>query len=215
MDDPNTRKLFANVITSTQCPFAKKGRVHYGTTWSGQIEFTQQTKIWTQEMTRFIELVSITNPDGFVIGVHGGQSPKTLHELSLFVCHTLNELTIQSHGNPLKQNEVCVDGWQFSFHGIRMFLVVMSSVYPQTNSRHSPLSHSTFMFFQPEVSFDNFMPHSVHDPRTQRQKKMIQKAFVSAGKEYDTMIVASSSEISKYVKPLNLGDPVVEWWKNL
>lgn len=71
------------------------------------------------------------------------------------------------------------------------------------------------MFFQPEASFDNFMPYSEHDQRTQHQKVAIRKTFVRADKEYDTTIVADSSEVAKYVKPLNLGDPVVEWWKHL
>jgi hypothetical protein len=44
---------------------------------------------------------------------------------------------------------------------------------------------------------------------------MIRQDFVRAGKEYDINIVANSSEASKYVKPLNLGDPAVEWWKDL
>jgi YqcI/YcgG family len=215
MDDSYTRKIFTDVIVSTQCPFAKKGRVHYGTTLIGQIEFTQQTKIWTQEMNSFIELVPVINPDGFVIGVHGEQSPKSLQELAHFVSNTLNELTIHSRGRPLQQNEVCAEGWQFSFCEIRMFLVVMSSVYPQTNSRYSPVPDSTFMFFQPEASFDNFMPHSEYDTRTQRLKLVIRQDFVRAGKEYDVTIVTSSSEVSKYVKPLNLGDSVVEWWKYL
>jgi hypothetical protein len=215
MDNPDTHKAFANVTTSTQCPFAKKGRIHYGTTWSGLIEFTEQIRVWTHEMTAFVQLVPTVNPDGFVIGVNGESSPKTRQELSLFVCRTLNELTIHSRGYPLTQKEVSTDGWQFFFRGIRMFLVVMSSVYLKTNSRYSPVPDSTFMFFQPETSFDNFMPHSEHDPRTQRQKAAIRNAFVRAGKEYDTAIVTSTSEVSKYVKPLNLGDAVVEWWKYL
>ncbi len=215
MDNPDTHKTFANVITSTQCLFAKKGQIHYGTTWSGLIEFAEQTKVWTHEITEFVQLVPILKPDGFVIGANGESSPKTLQELSLFVCRTLNELTVHSRGYDLSQKEVSTDGWQFSFQGIRMFLVVMSSVYPKTNSRYSPVPNSTFMFFQPEASFDNFMPHSEHDPRTQRQKKAIRNSFANAGKGYDITIATSTSEVSKYVKPLNLGDPVVEWWKHL
>jgi hypothetical protein len=215
MDNHDTRKIFADVIASTQCPFAKKGQVHYGSIWTPQFELSEQTLIWTHEMIAFVDVVPTINPDGFVIGALGTQAPDTLYELSHFVCHVLNDLTIQSRKSPLTQKEVTVDGWQFSFQKIRMFLVVMSSVYPQTNSRYSPVPNSTFMFFQPEVAFDNFMPHSEHDPRTRRLKTMIRQDFVRAGKEYDINIVASSSEASKYVKPLNLGDPVVEWWKDL
>jgi len=215
MDNQYTRECFARVIASTQCPFAKKGQLHYGSTWTSQIEFSEQARIWTREMAKFTKLVPLTNPDGFVIGVLGKQTPGTLHELSHFVCHTLNDLTIQSRGSPLTKKEVTADGWQFSLQEIRMFLVVMSSVYPQTNSRYSPVPNSAFMFFQPEVAFDNFIPHSEHDPRTQRLKVVIRQDFIRAGKEYDIRITASSSEVSKYVKPLNLGDPIVEWWNDL
>ena len=215
MKNSVTQEFFSNIIDSTHCPFANKGTLNYGSLWPKQLELEMQIRIWNQEMTMFTDSVPTKNPDGFVIGAVGKQAPSTLHELTLFIRYVLNNLTIMSRGYHLTEKEVEENRWQFCFKGIRMFLVVMSSVYPRANSRYSPAPNSVFMFFQPEVAFNTFIPHSENDPKTQRLKEVIRRKFVCAGQEYDIDIVTNPSEASKYVKPLNLGEPVIKWWKDL
>lgn len=206
---------FADVISSTQCPFAKKGNLYYGSTWTPRLRLEEQVPIWAKEMVEFIRIMPSCNPDGFVVGGIGEQIPATIEKLSLFVSTVLKDFTTFDRGSPLLECEVAEHSWQFTFKGTRMFLVVMSSVYQSTNSRYSPIPESVFMFFQPEAAFDNFMPYHEHDPRTKHIKTRIRQEFVSAGKAYDVNIVTNPSEASKYIKPLNVGDPVVKWWKNL
>lgn len=207
--------LFAEVINSTQCPFAKKGIIEYGSIWHGSLCLDEQIAVWGSELEIFVEKTINQNLDGFVVSGCGPQTPKTLEELSKFVCAVLSRLTQMSSGIPLKKRDIEQAEWQFLYKSTRMFLVVMSSIYDTTNSRYSPIPESVSLLFQPEKSFSNFMPHSEFDPRTVHLKGVIRRDFVTAGKVYDIAIVTNSLEAIKYVKPLYVGDEPIIWWKNL
>lgn len=207
-------QLFARLIKSTKCPFATKAQVEYGEMWSRDTDLPSMVHRWADELRTFVVKAHTAKLDGIILSGHGKHVPSDLHGLAECVRVILSGLTGLDRGTGLTQTEIEDPGWQFSFGGERMFLVTFASLYSANNARHSPVPDSMFMFFQPEFSFDHFMPYSEHDPRTHRLKAAIRRDFTSANMTYDLNIVGSCHEALKYIKPLNLDDPPVKWWKS-
>lgn len=209
----NAEQLFIRLIKTTKCPFATKAQIGYGSVWRNGVDLTDMVPIWADEIGTFVATAHDSKLDGFILSGYGEHVPCNLEALAQFVRVVLFGLIKLDRGTEITSAEVEGLGWQFTFGGVRMFLATFASFYDVNNARHSPVSNSVFLFLQPELSFDRFMPYSEHDPRTQQLKAAIRSGFARAGVSYDQKIVESSSETLKYVKPLNLGDPSVEWWK--
>ena len=103
-----------------------------------------------------------------------------------------------------------VAGWQFTFGGERFFVTTHAACYPRSHSRHAYGCGQTLFAFHPEHSFDS-PRFNVNGPVFHN---VVQKLFANNGQAYaDGAAMRTRVEAAKYVKPLNLDDAVVEWWR--
>ena len=135
-----------------------------------------------------------------------------LEMLSKTVNHVLRFLAKHDPtGHDCFVADVVAEDWQFSFNGTRFFITTFAPFYGSGHSRFSARQDSAFIYFQPEYSFDH---HGVFagNPDRERLKERVRQAFANGGTEYSVILVKQPIEAYKYVKPLKVGDPPVEWW---
>lgn len=108
-------------------------------------------------------------------------------------------------------------GWIFEFNSVTMFITTFAPFYPASSSRYAFESEDCFIVFQPEISFAQHdlptdTPHTNWiNPETVRDR--IRIAFQKAGRGYtirETIFYPVAHDI---VKPMNEGEPLIEWWK--
>lgn len=206
-------KIFSQIIKGTMCPFASKARVDYASLWDENTPLPDMIKLWHGELEKFSNAMHDSPFDGFVLVGVGDKIAQDIATLSEFVRTVLDGIAELDCGQTLDSQDIIQTDWQFTFSGQRMFLVTFASFYPENNPRHSSVNQSVIMFLQPEFSFDRFIPHSEHDPRTHRLKENIRRDFSLGGMPYDKSIVGSPHDPIKYIKPLNLGEAPVRWWE--
>jgi hypothetical protein len=104
-----------------------------------------------------------------------------------------------------------VDTWRFRLFGVSYFITTFAPFYGMGHPRHSPLSGSSFLFFQPEVSFDH---HGItaSNPKRLVTKQTIRENFAAHGCPYPDDLVRQPIEALKYIKPLDPRGKPVFWW---
>lgn len=199
---------------STKCPFARSARLIIGT-----VRFIGGNRHLDRSVLEMIpRLVRMTQNgrerylDGFMLRLPGSYG-RDINGLG----HTLNRvLRLLAENDPTGQNcfggDVLAEDWQFSFNGTRFFVTTFAPFYQQGHSRYSGTKKSVFIYFQPEYSFDN---HGIFagNPNRDHVKDSIRNLFRVARIPYDVDLIEQPIEAVKYVKPLRLGDPPVQWWR--
>lgn len=114
------------------------------------------------------------------------------------------------------------NGWQFTYKGVRLFVVTTAPVYPESNSRYSGGSAQKWVVIhlQPEYVFKWKFANLPNGVTKQFRKDGIRKAFASHGRDYygdfaaimGKGLEAKTHEAPRYVKPLKPSDGILKWW---
>jgi YqcI/YcgG family len=207
---PRPPGQFENLRATTKCPFARVARL-VGGSLSGRGGLERRILRLVPSLVRMTRDGRHRRLDGFVVHV-----PARLgSDLDRF-CQTFNRiLRILALHDPTGYNcfeaDILGEDWQFSFNETRFFVTAFGSFYESNHSRFSGRNDSGFIYFQPEYSFDH---HGISssNPDRERLKKRIRDGFALSGAPYDVGLIRQPIEAYKYVKPLRIGDPPVQWW---
>lgn len=156
-------------------------------------------------LSRFCRIAPREGLDGFAI-VMPASSGRALAQLGHSVNLTLRQLSARDPAgeNCMEQN-ILLPGWHFKFAGTEFFVAAFAPCYPETSARYAFGADGTVILLQPESSFKAQV-------LTKAVRQSIRDAYRNAGRPYDGGIIAGNLEAPRYVKPLRLEDPRVEWW---
>lgn len=205
---------FNKIKLSTHCPFAERSKIWAAEEWKNEFSFEENiVKIATQ-LSEFTKKSFEQKLDGLVIEIKGHDYSKDLPALCQTLKSTLTLLSsIDPKGRNLMTGEMMDTNWQFEFNGERLFIITFAPFYHELHPRFSPTKDSIFIFLQPESSFDfNIIPQA-GDPKVLKLKDKIREDFDRNRKGYDHKIADLPYEALKYIKPLNIGDEPVYWWR--
>lgn len=206
---------FNKIKLSTHCPFAERSKIWTADEWKNDLSFEENMTTVAIRLKDFTEKSFDQKLDGFVIEIHGEDYSRNLPSL----CHTLKSTLISlSKSDPMGKNsmdnEIMDVNWQFEFNNERLFLITFAPFYQESHPRFSPIQNSIFIFLQPESSFDFNIAPPPGDPKVIKLKAKIRSDFENNGQSYDHGIADLPYEALKYIKPLNIGDDPVYWWRD-
>jgi len=222
--DAPTLRSFEVIQKKTACPYAKAARLWGGPSWDRDQNIDYNVRKIVIHLERFVYLQRWETLDGFVIGISDDRLVGNVEDLSKtlrLILRKLNEL--DRFKASLFDREVKSKEWHFEFMGTLMFLIVFSPLYDHESPRETYGEKSTFIMVQPQQSFvDN---KALRDRERSENRSVlvetfsqrfanIRKRFAEVGKPYDSPIMAAPFEAPRYLKPLKVGDPEIEWWKD-
>lgn len=212
--DPSTSPSldgFRAVQQHTQCIFAPIARVWGHPAWAVGSPLEDNLAAGLGAFERFVKVAGHEWLDGYVIELAEEQYGATLPALARSVKRVLQFLSDHDPaGERCMDKQIESTEWQFSFGGLRCFVLAFAPCYGPNSSRYSFGSKSTFIFLQPDISFVH-----LKIPRGEEKKvrDTIRQAYAAHGRPYDMAIIEVPLEAPRYVKPLRVGDPVVRWWE--
>jgi hypothetical protein len=203
---------FENLRRSTKCPFARAARL-VGCSLAGRGTLERRVMRLVPLLLRMTKEGRARRLDGFILQIPAHGFATDLAMLSRTVNRTLRALAEHdpTGSDCFAKRDVVAEDWQFSFNGTRFFITTFAPFYGPGHSRYSGRKDSAFIYFQPEYSFDHH-GISVANPDRERLKERVRCAFEESGVGYSIALVRQPIEAYKYVKPLKVGDPPVEWW---
>ncbi|MCJ7841654.1 YqcI/YcgG family protein [Lederbergia sp. NSJ-179] len=213
--DPTTEASldrFKSVINETACFFSQKAKVWGSYEWDSNISIKDNVRNTLPSLMRFTKCAEIEALDGFVIEVRDDRYANDIDGLSTVLKETFNVIAENdpTGKNCMKEN-IEDENWQFSFNNVRLFVTTFANFYSENNPRYSPIVGSSFIFLQPEFSFDH---HRIHfgNPHRDKTKETIRKVFKRKGCIYEAELIKQPIEAYKYIKPLHMDDDPVRWW---
>ncbi|MBL0941233.1 MAG: YqcI/YcgG family protein [Alphaproteobacteria bacterium] len=201
-----------NIIRNQiECPYAKLAKIWGSPDWKMQESFTNNLKNIMPVLNRFTKIAPSENLDGFVIA-----APKKYgNALDTLIKFTRKSLQFFSEADP--KGEHCMNKkiddptWQFSYNGLRLFIITFAPLYLKIHSRYAWDTDMVFLLLQPESSF---VSHEIARGEELSRRNKIRKAFAERGREYyRSDIMDSNLEALKYIKPLNSNDSPIYWWE--
>jgi hypothetical protein len=209
---PAVPREFESLRRSTRCPFARAARL-VGCSLAGRGTLDRRIRRLVPFLLRMTNEGREKRLDGFILQVPSQGFATDLGTFSKTVNRTLRVLATHdpTGGDCFATRDVVADDWQFSFNGTRFFVTTFAPFYGPWHSRYSGRKDSAFIYFQPEYSFDHH-GISAANPDRERLKERVRRAFKEGGVGYSIALVRQPIEAYKYVKPLKVGDPPVEWW---
>ena len=213
--DPSTgRSLssFRRIQTGTVCPFAPAAKLWGAPDWAPKEDVAANVARFLPVMLRFCGLLKWEMLDGIVVEI---SDPSLYSDIDVLARNFKAFLVALSSHDPTGADpfasEVRSEEWQFEFCGIRLFVIVFSPIYGIDSTRETYGERSTFVFLQPEQSFESLkIPRDAEAPVKREQ---IRELFAAVGKSYDCYIVKQPFEASRYLKPLHVDEAEVAWWK--
>ncbi|MEO3855792.1 YqcI/YcgG family protein [Acrocarpospora sp. B8E8] len=212
--DPSTAETvdgFERLRLKTPCTLAKRAKLWGAPPWRANWPAFMNVDALVPYLTVFAKAADREGLDGFVVAPPGEIENQGMPGLATWFREFL-ELLVQND-TPSDRPDALTDinrpGWQFSYHGVRMFISVFSSLYPANHPRHSAVG--PYVLFQPESSFDAHGIGSRH-PSSARLKQSIRRQFASAGLDYPSEIIDQRVEAAIYLLPRWRGDSEVRWW---
>jgi YqcI/YcgG family len=226
--DAPTLRSFETIQRETACPYAKAARLWGAPPWDRDKSIEDNVSGMATPLGRFVHLQRWEILDGFVIEVSDDRLVGDMQSLSRTLRSILKSLNLLDCFKPnLFDREVRSSDWNFEFQGARMFLIVFSPLYDHQSSRETYGEKSTFIMLQPQRSIWNKVLRD--DEKIEQEKKEnrsvlveifsrrfanIRQRFADIGKPYDGPIQKAPFQAPRYIKPLRLGDPEIEWWKD-
>lgn len=216
LSDPTTNfslKRFNNLVKKTDCIFATSAKVWSAPDFNSAWSIERNLEGTCEVLKRFNKCAESEGLDGLVIEIYGENHGKNISELSVTVNRVLRYLSDKDPtGIHCMEKNILDSKWRFSFGGQTFFITVFAPCYPVNHPRYSHNDNSTFIFLQPEFSFDH---HGISSANVKRDaiKEKIRKKFKDNGSAYNVNLVKQNIEVYKYVKPLNIDDSPIEWWK--
>lgn len=150
--------------------------------------------------------------DGFVFEFPDLMFGGTLADLKRTVREALNALSDQDPAERhCMREDLTNPDWYFSFAMERLYLVTFAPCYQANSSRSTLGDPTTILVFQFHHSFERARPEG-REEIVPKIKEVIRERHNAAGCPYDVAISLDPREAFRFVKPLRLGDPPVEWW---
>jgi len=202
-------EAFRKIQAATVCPYAPTAKLWGAPDWEADQTTEANLSKILPPLQRFAFVQRWEPLDGFVLELtnHGDFSDLEAMASTLNgVLRWLNDN--DARGTPVFGPNVRAKDWQFTFAGVRLFVLVFAPFYGRHHPRESYCLQSAFILFQCEDSF-----HRAHDPGTPIDHIEIRRRFAAAGKDYDCYIMHQPYEAPRYLKPLYPGDPEVAWWR--
>jgi len=226
--DAPTLRSFETIKRETACPYAKAARLWGAPPWDRDKSIEDNVSGLALPLRKFVYLQRWEILDGFVIEISDDRLVGDMKSLSRTLRSILKSLNLLDSFKPnLFDREVKSSDWNFEFQGARMFLIVFSPLYDRESSRETYGERSTFIMLQPQRSiWDKALRD---DERIEQEKREdrpvlveifsrrfanIRQRFADIGKPYDGPIQKAPFQAPRYIKPLRLGDPEIEWWKD-
>ncbi len=219
--DPTTAvslEDFAKLRGGTPCPFAANSRLWGAPPWLLERSLEQNVAEIAASLTVFAKSAPHEHLDGYVVAVsqevisRSGSHSEPMRELADWFRELLQALAAaDSLPNDSFTRSVRRVGWQFSFHGLPMFVSVFSPMYDSNHPRHS--DDHTFVMLQPE---DSFTRHGIgREHKHSRQvKEGIRRQFAASDQPYSAELVERRIEADLYLPERFDGDSEVRWWKS-
>jgi hypothetical protein len=199
-------RSFATIQERTACPFAKLATLWGAPLWDRQLDVEGNAHSIASALRQFSRLQRWHVLDGFVVEIDDERKVMSFRDL----CTTFVSLNaLDEASSNLFLTDVRSVNWRFCFCDVRMFVTISSPLYGPDSPRETDGHRSTFVFFQPEPSFlDRNQLFGIFRERFAN----IRQRFADIGKPNDCEIMSRPYRAPRYVKPLRLGDPEVEWW---
>lgn len=222
--DAPTLRSFEVIQRKTVCPYARTARLWGAPPWDRDKSIDRNIREIAIPLSKFVYLQRWETLDGFVIGISDDRLVCDMKNLSATLKTILKLLNSSDKLKPnLFDREVRSSEWNFEFLGTRLFVTVFSPLYGRDSPRETYGENSTFIMFQPFQSFLHNKAIRESEKKETRDvlvKKFlhrfanIRKEFSDAGKPYDCSIMNETFQAPRFIKPLRLGDPEIEWWKD-
>ncbi|MGC4956750.1 YqcI/YcgG family protein [Actinomadura citrea] len=212
--DPSTSETlqsFEAVRSKTLCTLAERAKLWGAPRWRKDLTDGPNVEALVPYLSIFAKAAEREGLDGFVVAPCKEVEADGMSGLATWFRGFL-ELLCQNDPRPSGANSFAgVDhpGWQFSFHGVRMFVSVFSTVYPVNHPRHS--ESGPHVLFQPETSFGSHGIGAGHPP-SERIKQAIRRRFAEAGLTYPAEVIDQRVEAAIYLLPRWDGDTDAQWW---
>lgn len=196
------------IQAKTKCPFARRAKIWGAKEWDETADFEANVRAAADGFARFARISRLEGLDVFAITLPDSYGA-TVDDLASTTARLLNQLAVLDKGQSLQPHEVGNSEWQFTFGGEHLFVTTHAACYPSNHSRHHYGCGSTVFAFHPEHSFDsprfNVNGQAIHS--------LVQALFREGGQPYeDSSAMHSELEAAKYVKPIDMDKPIVEWW---
>ncbi|WP_236793802.1 hypothetical protein [Amycolatopsis sp. GM8] len=206
MPDPhrNLFEGFTALLQSTACPYAR-----LATTRFVPVPYSPKSPDFLIMFRKRQPWLADPGTDALIVAIHFSELGKTIDDHARLFRRLLN--LVSDHeiaGN------ILTPGWQLQIHRTRVFATLFSPLYPARNPRSIQKGTYGYVMLQPEHSFHKLLPRNrLEEHQRVHIKHTIREAFDRSGKPYDALDRQPPTEAQKYVKPLHLGDPMIEWWK--
>ena len=199
---------FETIRQTTLCPYAARANVSYGPAWLQELSARPNWDRIAASLAEWADRAYETRSHGYVIEI-GGVDADDFDEVRRTLRRTLTELNAR---DPAESNCLQEDledpGWQFDFAGLRLFANVFAPCYSPGHTKHSPVPHRVYVFFQPEFAFD----FCGINPRNRAARELVRRRFLEAGSPYNGELIDRRQEAYLYMFPLDpMGQPV-KWW---
>jgi len=201
---------FAGVVRDTACSFAAGARMWGAPAWQRTKSISTNAAATAPPLRRFVREFRAESLDAFIIKPELKREPRTVSDLGRLLRDLLTFLGEFDPTGANAMRELMIGrGWQWSFAGEEMFVMVMSDVYPAAHVRHAPTG--TFVMLQPSEAFT---AHGIGGgkPYGDSLKQRVRSAFESAGRSYPSQSIDRRVEAHLYLLPLE-GEPPTAWWE--
>ena len=205
----NFQKLFINTL----CPFAKDAQFWLSPVWIKGSPFKENCSKITDSFQTFIAEGISQGFDAFIVEIVEENSIYSLSSWSNFLFHFLEAVhKSDRHSQRFFTDNIENMSWDFTYEGHRFFIPTFAPFYRSNHSRYSHAEHSAFIMFQPDSAFDKVGINSRTANRKELSEK-VQSVFRQKGIDYDIKLVRGSLKAHRFIKPLEVGDLPIEWWK--
>jgi FPC/CPF motif-containing protein YcgG len=212
MQNHDPRHSFQRIIDLSQCAFAPRAKHDCLPPFPSDRPIADHIRSIRDELVQFVTSSRETRFDGFVCEFPDPKFGDTLDNLKRTVREVLNALSDQDPaGRHSMREDITKPEWFFSFAGERLYLVTFAPCYPADSSRRTLGDPTTYLVFQLHHSFERARPEGGEEI-VPKIKEVIRARHSAAGCPYDVAISLDPREAYRFVKPLKLGEPSVEWW---
>jgi len=193
--------------------------------WNPSKSLEQNVQDNVELFADFLRLGKWLHLDGFVYEVRGEAYGRSVDAFGESVRRVLTSFSDRDpHGvRCMSKSYVHQFGWYFEYGNEQVFVTTFAPCYPSSSSRYQFEQHadSCFILFQPEYSFAWRNVDCFRDPNTnwtnpESSRDKIRCAYAESGRSY--LAVGKEAAVLQptafeIVKPLRLGEGIVEWWK--
>lgn len=211
-DQKGIKKRFETLVKNTYCPFASFTKVWCAPSWSRTEKAEINIKKAILSFHKFVLKGIYQGYDIFVMEVREEAFIRGIDSWATL----LNKVLYEIHLTDVQKKEYFTVGiekmeWDFVFAGVRFFIPTFTPFYDQSHSRYSFNRNAAFIVFQPDSTFDKFNINS-KNPNRDKITQAIRLNFLEHGVDYDVKLVKDSLKALRYIKPLEVGSPLVKWW---